>query len=367
MGSYIKNENNKILSRGWVVTIHEHCMLNVGLTEEDCKNAEKIADKFIGLWEDGTKGRRACITVSRATDCGLFHAHLWCYGNTTTLKKVAELFGNAHVEPQKGGAKKIKDYFLKQGEFAVSHEEVIYSKNLEYLQDAQDKRNDLDQIGDLIAQGLSPQEVMAVNFRYRRYEKLIKKAYLDKRFAEMPPVKEMYTEWHFGASGSGKTHFYTTLCEEYSPENIYFTNDSAVGCFDKYVEQNAPDIVFIDEFKGYMSYGTLLSVLDKYPKAQIHCRFYNAYALWTKCYITSIYSPDVIYKSMVTPIRRTVDTFEQLIRRIDYVVYHHKTPDGKYYSVKVRGCDYISEDDMQKRMLKEVKKANEQLTFEEMR
>ena len=67
MGRFIKNENNKILSRGWVVTIHEHCMLNVGLTEEDCKNAEKIADKFIGLWEDGTKGRRACITVSRAT------------------------------------------------------------------------------------------------------------------------------------------------------------------------------------------------------------------------------------------------------------------------------------------------------------
>ena len=51
----------------------------------------------------------------------------------------------------------------------------------------------------------------------------------------------------------------------------------------------ASPFCFLDEFKGGMPYGVLLSILDKY-KSQIHARYANIFALWNEVYIASIFS-----------------------------------------------------------------------------
>lgn len=59
----------------------------------------------------------------------------------------------------------------------------------------------------------------------------------------------MTVTWCYGASGTGKTYEYIKLCEAFSPEDIYFCNDFENGGFDMYIENGAPRILFLDEYK----------------------------------------------------------------------------------------------------------------------
>jgi hypothetical protein len=65
--------------------------------------------------------------------------------------------------------------------------------------------------------------------------------------------------------------------------------------------------------------------LDVY-RAQINCRYTNIYALWSEVHITSIIPPEKTYENMVQQ-NRNIDTVDQLLRRIDFVVYHEKKND----------------------------------------
>lgn len=76
---------------------------------------------------------------------------------------------------------------------------------------------------------------------------------------------------------------------------IYHVTDYLNGGFDLYRGQ---PILFLDEFKGNIPYGVLLSILDKY-KSQIHARYANIFALWNEVYIASIFPPETLYTFMV--------------------------------------------------------------------
>lgn len=337
--------------RCWVGTIHIANMENAGLKKEEYENPEYLADKFIELWEDSGKGRKAGIVVCVSLD-GCYHAHIACYGNTTTLKKVSDILYKTHIEPQLGGKDSLKLYLLKEGKYEEKGEQVLCAKGLDVIQDNQGKRNDLDEIEALLNDGLTPEEIFDTSFRYRKYEKMIKSAYIDRRIKETPLIKETYNEWHVGNSGSGKTYYYYQLCEKYSPEKIYMTTDFENGGFDFYIEQGAPPIIFLDEFKGNMRYGQLLTILDKYSRTQTHCRYANTYNLWTTCIITSIFPPDEVYSSMVENDRRDRDKIDQLLRRLDVIVYHYKM-DGKYKSFSIPASEYMDYDNLKQRALKD--------------
>lgn len=79
-------------------------------------------------------------------------------------------------------------------------------------------------------------------------------------------------------------------------------------------------ILFLDEFKGNIPYGVLLSILDKY-KSQIHARYANIFALWNEVYIASIFPPETLYVLMVPPNMQKSDTIEQFFRRLTDVTY----------------------------------------------
>lgn len=284
LGKFSKNTKG----RAWIGTVQIANMKKAGLSKEQYENPELLAEFLSNTWSESGKGRVAGVAICVSSK-GLYHAHISLYGNLTTLGNVSKIMFSSHIEPQLGGKKELKGYLLKEPPYDESGEIVLYTKGLENVQDNKGKRSDIEDIADLLEQGFTPTEVMAENFAYRKYEKMIKAAYIDKRIRETPLIKDTHNEWHVGASGSGKTYFYYQLCEKYTPEKIYMATDFENGGFDFYIEQGAPPILFLDEFKGNMRYSQLLTILDKYSRTQTHFRYTNTYNLWTTCIITSIF------------------------------------------------------------------------------
>lgn len=312
----------KTRGRCWVGTIHVTNMEKAGLEKKQYECPEYLAEYFIRLWEESGAKREAAIAVC-VSSTGCYHCHIACYGNTTTLKKVSKILFDSHIEPQLGGKQALTAYICKEGDYAEKGEQVLYTKGLEVIQDRQGLRSDLEVIEELLEEGLTPEQIYAESFRYRRYEKMIKSHYLAKRIAEIPLIKTMWNEYHFGRSGSGKTYSYFKLCEIFSPEEVYLCNDyansgSSGGGFDFYAN-NPAKIVLLDEFRGNIPYAQLLSMLDVYSRNQQHCRFQNTYNLWENVIICSIYPPEEVYRFMVDDTKKNIDSISQFFRRLNVI------------------------------------------------
>lgn len=284
---------------------------------------DAVCDRFIKSGKERYCSGSACISKNDG-----FHLHLGAYSNgPMPPKKVVQILGNAHIEPQRGTKSQLINYVLKNDDkWKEKHEDVLcVTDNMDGIVGHQGSRSDLGQIEELINEGFTPSEIMGQKFAYRRYDKMIRDAFFEKRAAETPVVRDVYVEWHCGESGSGKTHILETLIDSYGVEEVYFVTDYEGGGMDKY---NGQKVLFLDEFRGQIRFSTLLSMLDVY-KAQIHCRYTNIIGLWSKVYITSPLPPEQVYKKMVTLDDRENDSMKQLFRRIDTVVYHWK--DGNQY------------------------------------
>lgn len=337
--------SGKTRGRAWMATIQKANLKKVGIDEDSFeKNPELVAKTFCSLWAESGTNRVSAIVICKSAQ-GHYHAHMALYGNTTTLSNVAKILMGAHVEPQLGGKKELKAYLLKEPPYDEKGEEILYSYGLENIKDSQGKRSDIEEIEELIQKGYTPRQIMEQSFSFVRFERMIKIAYLNKRLRDTPLIKETHNEYHFGASGTGKTHTYISLCEQMGEENIYMMTDTENGGLDKYLDLGAPPILFIDEFKGSMKYSVLLTMLDKYSRSQAHCRFFNTYMLWKTCIITSIYPIEKIYSFLVDEENQKTDSFKQLIRRFTTIHYHY-IEDGEYKTFVLPASEYISSEDM---------------------
>lgn len=335
-------------SRAFIAVVHTKNMEAMGLSEEQYKNPEYLAEFLTGLWNQSGKGRTSAVAVCESKD-GCYHAHMALYGNTTTLKNVARILFQSHTEPQLGGKKELTAYLLKEGKYAEKDEKILYVKDIDIIQDNQGNRSDLDVIEEMLLKGSTPKEILDMGFRFYRYEKMIMHAYIDQLIKDSPIRKELYCEYHVGESRSGKTFYYNQLCEKYGADEIYVMTDfenNASGGLDDYLKQGAPPILFIDEFKGEgISYGKLLTMLNEYTRMQTHSRYANTYNLWTQCYITSIYPPEELYDIMVPEPKQKYDSYMQLMRRINKIVYHYKVS-GEYKTFSIDSKDYTGYEDL---------------------
>ena len=158
------------------------------------------------------------------------------------------------------------------------------------------------------------------NASRKRNERIFRKQYYRMCVKSVPLSRDIKVTWHVGESGSGKSYTYTHLCKEHGVDKVYLLTDYDNGGFDNYC---AEPILFMDEFKGNMTFQILLNYLDRYP-VQVHCRYANAYALWNEVHITSVFPPEEVYLSMVDPSMRDKDKKIQLLRRIHVIIYHYK-------------------------------------------
>ena len=338
-------------------------------------NPADIVEKACDIWtDDGERLSRSCAINYEIGDKGTPHLHMILTDkNKCSFNGIKKVFGSAiHLEVMRGGADEAKDYLAKVGKHKEkNHTIVIETVFRGKILGNGGKRNDLDEIENLIEQGYTPQEILNQSFSYFRFEKMIKAAYLQKRISETPIFKEnMVTEWHVGLSGSGKTYCYKQLCDELGAESIYIVTDydnQASGAFDDYLKIGAPPILFLDEVKGNsLSYGKLLSILSPYSRMQTHSRYSNTYNLWTRVIITSIYPPEDIFKLLVAEELQNMDSLKQLLRRLTKVVYHYKV-EADYRTFAVSGDEYInyvllkSQAAKNDKILQQVKKEYEEL------
>ena len=305
--------------RAWIATVQVANMEKLGMSKEEYEKPELLAEVLTELWNSSGINRISGVSICVSVN-GLYHAHMALYGKTTTLNNVSKILGNSHVEPQMGGKKELAGYLLKEPPYDEKGELVLFSKGIDNIQDVQGKRSDLDEINELLEQGFTPREIMAEDFRYRKFEKMIKSAYIERRIRETPIIKDMHNEWHVGESGSGKTYYYCQLCEKYATDDIYMTTDFENGGFDFYIEQGAPPILFLDEFK------------------------------WNTCIITSVFPPDEVYSFMVSTDKRDKDKIDQLLRRLDTIVYHYKQ-DEEYKTFSIPASEYSGYEDLRQRAL----------------
>lgn len=346
--------DTKTRGRAWIAVIHVQNMISMGLSEEKYKNNEYLADYLTYLWNESGKGRTSAVAICLSED-GCFHAHMALYGNTTTLGNVSKILKNSHVEPQLGGKAQLQAYLLKQGKYAEKGEKILFVKDIDKVQDVPGRRNDLEVIEEMLVKGSTPQEILDTNFQFYKYEKMILHAYTDQRIKEAPVNQDVYVEYHLGESGTGKTYFYQQLCERTGVENIYLLTDydnNASGGLDSYMKMGAPPILFMDEYKGFgISYGKLLVMLNGYTRMQTHSRYSNSYNLWKEVYITSVYPPEALYQNMIAHEYQDIDSYTQLIRRINKIVYHY-IENGEYKTYSIDSKDYTNYEDLRQQVAK---------------
>ena len=327
-------------------------MENMGLTEEQIYDHEFVAEFVTEKWDESAReNMRTCAVAVCMSEQGTYHLHMALYTkNPTTLRNVASILGNSHVEPQLGGKKALADYMTKTGKYEEKGEKVLYTIGIDNVEDVQGKRSDLEMIDELLDRGWTPQQIFDQNIKFYRFEKIVRSAFADRKIKSMPRRRPVYTEYHFGDSRSGKTFCYNELCDKIGEDEIYlFTDfdDQSSGGMDKYLDAGAPRAVFMDEFKGKgVSYQKLLVMMNEYPKMQTHARFENTYNLWDIFVITTIFAPEELYLIMVGETERRVDTYEQLRRRLKKIVYHFKNENGEYMTYTMKGNEYVDREDI---------------------
>lgn len=288
---------------------------------------------------------------------GTYHTHIFvCFSNPKLYSTMKKRFPHAHFDMIKGNNQDCYNYIRKTGRWTdTAKAETSVEGTFEEWGtlpadggNAPQKEWEIfEQIQKLIDNGLTPREIMSRGVYMYKYEHIIKKAYFDKRYNETPLIREVTIFYHTGEAGSGKSYEYIKLCKEYGEENVYLMTDYANGGTAGLDGYNGEQVLFMDEFKSNIPYSLLLILTDKF-KADIHCRYKNAYALWSELHISSIFPPHELYKGMVDDEQRKRDSIQQFYRRITYIVYHEKV-DNKYLSYKMSMKDYVNYEQLKQK------------------
>ena len=338
-----------VISRSWFVVFcnpEEHGYLGT---------PEEIIEKLKNEWIENHPLRKGWWAYAISAK-GLRHVHMVLEDSCACrFSKLKKIYPSANLQVTKGTRKQVMSYIKKEPPYDEKGEKVIafttYGNIEGYKRYAVSTMNEtFAMIEVLIEEGMTPNQIMAEDIRFRREETLIRKCYFAKRSRETPPLREVKVFWHCGESATGKSYTYVLLSEKYGEDQIYLCNDysnKATAAFDLYAGER---ILFLDEIKqNSFPFGMLLSILTGY-KFQVHCRYSNGISLWDTVHVTRIFSPEALYDGLVSKENHQKDTIQQLLRRITTYVYHHKTVEG-YKTYELSGDKYINLENLKKQAI----------------
>lgn len=299
----------------------------------------------------------ACLADEKGLEEQTPHTHIYLVTQSPVrFSTIKNRFPEAHIEAAHGTSEQNRDYVGKTGKWADDEKaDTSISGTFEEIgampdEPGQGSRTELEEIGNLIEDGYSPDQIMQENFAYRRYERMIRSAYFSKRKRETPTKRDVKIHYLVGESGSGKSYTYVTLCEEQGEDDIFFLTDYDGGGFDTYCGE---PVLFMDEYKGQFPFGTLLTITDV-MKAQVHARYTNVTAIWSEVYITSVFPPEELYKKMVVEDIRGRDKQQQLMRRITDITYCFIDTAGEYQKYTVPMGQYTDYDELKAQALEHI-------------
>lgn len=300
------------------------CVLNNPENHGFEGSPNEIVEMMVDVWIQDNPQRDCAVIYCTSAD-GLKHCHaVFEDKKNMRFSVVQKLFPGMHIEPTKGNKQQAEDYINKRGRWEekgeIIHAKAIYGE----IKGRQGQNRAFGEIEELLEQGKTPKEILAMSFSYQRYAPMIKSHFFSMRENDIGIERDVNVIWHVGESGTGKSHSYIELCHKFGRDDVYLLTDYDHG-FDKYSGEH---VLFIDEFRGQFKFYTLMSLLDRYV-VQVPCRYANVSSLWNEVHITSVLPPEKVYQKMVTE-NRDLDSLKQLLRRITMINYHYIDDDGKF-------------------------------------
>jgi len=317
---------------------------------------QEIVHAIINKWIEDNPQRTCAVAYCISAD-GLKHLHA-VFEDVKNMRfsKIKKLFPSMHISATRGSKQQAEAYIAKLPPFDEVDEQVIYIGRHGEIKGKQGQRRDLDILEELIQQGMTPNEILDMSLNYRRHEKIVRDAYYRKRDRETPFKRDITVFWRYGDSGTGKSYTAALLAEKHGEDSCYFLAEYERG-FDKY---DGSPILFMDELRGQLRFEQLLALLSGY-KSQVYARYTNIIGLWNEVHITSVYPPEILYKELIKKNTR-INTYEQLRRRISFVVYHYKNDKGEYCTHELPMSEYTGHE--QQRRLAENETPFEMISFD---
>lgn len=276
------------------------------------------------------------------------HLHIFVvYKNPKALSTMINTVPKVHWDPCRGTIEQNRDYVFKQGKWVDSEKGTTalpetqreWGELPSKCEEFPSRKSDvMDAINEMIEEGLCPSEIMAKHAGYCEYADTIRRAYILRRAADVPPVRNVNVHYVVGASGSGKTYTYKRLCDRFGDCDVYLVTDYAndmTAAFDRY---QAEKTIVMDEFRGNVRFSTFLNLTDKY-RCDIHARYVSTMALYSEVYITSVYPPEKLYENLVETATQGIEPRQQLYRRISDITYC-EVRNGHFFRYTVPMSEY---------------------------
>lgn len=226
---------------------------------------------------ENTGTLKYCIWQEEACpDTGKHHYQGYMeYDTPVSMKAVKALFGvDMHLETRKGSQAQAIAYCSKEESRIDGPFEWGEKKN-------QGTRTDLRNIFDMVKAGKTDLEIAEEDpSGFIRYHRGIGNARFAVRKATCKDQRNVEVELHWGDPGTGKTlHAYDKYPDLYC---LSGSGNSSLW-FDGY---DGEDTLLIDDFYGWIKWGQLLKLLDRYP-LRLEVKGGHTWANWTRVLITS--------------------------------------------------------------------------------
>lgn len=289
-----------VQSRKWLLTINNP--VDKGYTHEFIKSQlSKI---------------KSCVYWCMSDEIGLMgetpHTHVYiACSSAVRFSTLHKKFEGAHFDVAKGTSQENRDYVFKSGKWANTEKEDTRVEGTqeefgEIPVERQGKRNDLEDLYDMIKQGMTDYEILELCPQYMLNMDKI------ERCRQVVTEEKYKNEWRtlhvtyiYGETGSGKTR---SVMEKYGYDKVYRVTDYEHP-FDGYKGQA---VLVFEEFRSNVRIGDMLNYLDGYP-VELRCRYANKIACFTEVYIIS----NVSLRDQYTDIQRLQgETWKAFLRRI---------------------------------------------------
>ena len=174
------------ISKSWFAVLNNPA--DHGYTGTPAEVCNRLREEWTANSSSRAGAWAYCISAE-----GLHHIHMVLEDKVSLrFSKIKKSYAEGmHFEATRGNKDQAEDYINKRGQFAEKGERVLYLCRAGEIKAAQGKRSDIEEIAAMLEEGKTPAEIMSVDFAYRRYERMIRSAYFDRRKRDTPPKREV--------------------------------------------------------------------------------------------------------------------------------------------------------------------------------
>lgn len=303
-------------SRKWQITINNP--ETKGYTHEVIK--EKLKEfKSCVYW---------CM-ADETGEAGTYHTHIYiACSSAVRFSTIRKKFEGGHFEMANGTSQQNRDYVYKEGKWVKDKKAETNHKETqeefgEMPVERQGKRNDLDDLFDMIRSGMTDYEIIESSPSYLmnidKIEK-VRQIILTEQFKNY--WRNVECTYIFGVTRSGKTR---GVMEQYGYENVYRVSNYK-NPFDLYRGQ---PVLLLDEYCSTLYLQEFLEITDGYPLA-LRARYADKTACYVKVYVVSNIPLEQQYPNVAQENKQQYDAF---LARFHKVVHYTKDSVKTYNSV----------------------------------